>query len=490
MGTTKWRAKALTPYGTGAVSLSQIQLYAGATRVDTAATISCSHTPSSGALANLQDSDTSTLCTFERADCTSAGFWIHWELTSAADVTGIRVGSGAAQNTFLSHLDLQFWSGSRWEPMGTVGRFAWPGANAVSTEIVFTALTNLTVALLHMDGTNGQNSGWADSSVQRVLFSNQSGTSYSTTAFKFGSTSLSIPALWNYAYFGAAGSPLFDLQTEDFGIDLWVRASSIAHVSNAPCLFSCNDGPRAGGYGLYLTNGKPEFFVENGVLGNLSCMATTTVALNTWYHIAVSREGNVFRIFVNGVLENTVTHATACVVSPTRPCVLGSYFYGGGQNGPFTGYIDELRIVKGRAPWTASFLPPSAAYESMVGALPLPSAHAGMSVYSMPGVALSFSPVGVAGYRVSPGRDHYFGGDGVLYGATEVDGTPDFPKVCKVRLQRERDGYTVSEQWSKPDGTWRFEHINRAEVYCVQAFDHTHDYRATLADKLTPEQMA
>lgn len=489
MATTKWRAKALIPYGAGGISLSQIQLYAGATRVDTGAAITCSHAPTSGALANLQDSNTATLCVFSRTDCTSPGFYIHWELASSVDLTGMRIGAGAAQNTFLSHLDLEYWSGTSWEPMGTIGRFPWPGANTVSTEVTFTVLNNLTSALLHMDGANAQNTGWVDSSPNKVPFSNSNGTLYSSTTSKFGGTSLHFSVNWAHALLGSTGSLLFDLQTGDFGIDLWVRPTSIVHTSNAPCLFSSNDGPRVGGYGLYLTNGRPEFFVENNVLGNLSVMATTTLALNTWYHVAVSREGNVFRIFVNGVLEGTATHATACVVSPIRPCVLGSYFYGGGQNGPFLGFIDEFRFVKGRAPWTASFTPPSALYENITGALPIPAGHMGTQIHHVAGVALAFPPAVAMTPRVNMLRNIDLSGNGVIHGTTQVDGTPDFPMVCKVRLQRERDGYTVAEQWSKPDGTWRFEYLLMGEIFCVQAFDHLHDYRATIADNLTPELM-
>lgn len=490
MATTKWRAKALIPHGTGALGISQIQLYAGATRVDTGATITCSHTPTSGALANLQDSDTSTLCAFARADCTAPGFWIHWELASAADLTGIRIGAGAVENTFLSHLDLEFWGGTKWEPVGTIGRFAWPGANTVGTEISFTVLTNLASALLHMDGTNGQNANWVDSSINKVPFVVGSGCTYSTTAVKFGTTSLSFPSNYSYAQLGTAGSPLFDLQTDDFGIDLWVRPASLVHVGNSPCLFSSNDGPRLGGYGLYLSNGKPEFFIENNSIGNFSLAATTTLTVNTWAHIAVTREGNTFRIFVNGVLENTLTHTGPCVMSPTRPCILGSYFYAGSQAGPYVGYMDEFRLVKGRAPWTASFTPPTAAYESLIGALPIPPTHLALELSRVYGATLPVSPLAVSCFGINAGRDMYLGGDGVLYGTTEVDGSPDFPKVCKVRLQRERDGYTVSEQWSNAAGQWRFEYLNRNEVFCVQAFDHTHDYRATIADNLTPELMA
>jgi len=85
------------------------------------------------------------------------------------------------------------------------------------------------------------------------------------------------------------------------------------------------------------------------------------LSINTTYHIALVRSGNTFKFFVNGVQQGaTVTNSDAMAN-------LASLLYVGqsgnaGSRRWFNGYIDELRISKGVARWTADFTPPTAAY--------------------------------------------------------------------------------------------------------------------------------
>lgn len=79
---------------------------------------------------------------------------------------------------------------------------------------------------------------------------------------------------------------------------------------------------------------------------------------------------------------------------------------------------------------------------------------------------------------------------GVVYGATEVHGTPNAPLRARVRLIRERDGLQVRETWSHPStGAWRFERVDMQEVYTVLTYHPARDHRAVVADGLVPEAM-
>lgn len=62
--------------------------------------------------------------------------------------------------------------------------------------------------------------------------------------------------------------------------------------------------------------------------------------------------------------------------------------------------------------------------------------------------------------------------------------------VCRLRLFRDRDGVIVAETWSDASGNYAFAGIDPAERYSVVAYDHTHNYRAVIADNLLPELMA
>ena len=84
-------------------------------------------------------------------------------------------------------------------------------------------------------------------------------------------------------------------------------------------------------------------------------------AINTWYHIAVVRNGTVGKLFIDGVsqtLSTVATFGTNDVGNIASSLQLG--FVSG--TGHLDGWLDELRISKGIARWTSNFTPPVSAY--------------------------------------------------------------------------------------------------------------------------------
>lgn len=87
-------------------------------------------------------------------------------------------------------------------------------------------------------------------------------------------------------------------------------------------------------------------------------------------------------------------------------------------------------------------------------------------------------------------RDFEFGGSGRIAGTVKEDGSPDVPVKRRVRLHREQDGMLVREVWSNPvTGAYSFDHIDANKQYTVITYDYEHDYRAEIADNITPEVM-
>lgn len=85
-------------------------------------------------------------------------------------------------------------------------------------------------------------------------------------------------------------------------------------------------------------------------------------------------------------------------------------------------------------------------------------------------------------------RDMVFGGRGQISGTVKVDSTPDVPVHRRVRLFRDRDGVMVQETWSdKVTGAYEFNDIEEGATYSVVSYDYLHDFRAVIADNLTPE---
>jgi hypothetical protein len=90
------------------------------------------------------------------------------------------------------------------------------------------------------------------------------------------------------------------------------------------------------------------------------CIGTTaSVSQNQWNHVAVSRVGNTLRLFVNGVADTTTFDMTSFSTiyfynGANKDLVIGTEGDGAGK---LTGYISNLRIVKGTGLYSANFTP-------------------------------------------------------------------------------------------------------------------------------------
>jgi hypothetical protein len=85
----------------------------------------------------------------------------------------------------------------------------------------------------------------------------------------------------------------------------------------------------------------------------------TTITTNTWYHVAVVRNGTSFKTYINGAEVHTQTTSNS-LGDYTTPLVIGARTFD--YNVKLNGYIDELRITKGVARYTSNFIPPTAPF--------------------------------------------------------------------------------------------------------------------------------
>jgi len=83
--------------------------------------------------------------------------------------------------------------------------------------------------------------------------------------------------------------------------------------------------------------------------------SSSVIPINTWTHVAVTRQGSTYRLFINGVLNRTAVN-TGVVSAGSAPLYIGSFQNIVNPYNPFNGYISELRIVKGTALYTGSTL--------------------------------------------------------------------------------------------------------------------------------------
>jgi hypothetical protein len=116
------------------------------------------------------------------------------------------------------------------------------------------------------------------------------------------------------------------------------------------------NGGGSGTYALSFYQQKINWLANSTFLSG-----TSTLTNNTWYHFAACRSGSTLKLFVDGVEEYSGTDTTDYTSSASFNAGDRQDLDPFGQY-PLDGYIDDLRITKGVARYTANFTPPTAAF--------------------------------------------------------------------------------------------------------------------------------
>lgn len=176
--------------------------------------------------------------------------------------------------------------------------------------------------------------------------------SISTSVKKFGAGSMSFAGN-GYIYNTTADDVFANLGTGAFTLETWVNFNSVASVQLV-CGILSSGGDTTGGVSFYVS--------ANGVLRvygpSVSGTVTTTIALNTWYHVAIVRSGNTWYLFKNGISQGTFTDSGSVAPSATKPFSIGGH----ATTAYLNGYLDDFRITKGVARYTSNFTPPTAEF--------------------------------------------------------------------------------------------------------------------------------
>lgn len=182
----------------------------------------------------------------------------------------------------------------------------------------------------------------------------------STAQSKFGGASGSFDG--TNSYLSTPDSPDWAFGTVDFTIDFWVRFNALPS-SSVEIIYSqfvdVNNRIYFGleGYGTYYW--RLYCISASNVMVDIE--RATTIAVNTWYHIAVVRSGTNFYIFQAGTqVGSTLTGSSNSLSDLAAAVTIGeqsSAYY-------LNGWLDEYRVSKGIARWTSNFTPPTTEYAS------------------------------------------------------------------------------------------------------------------------------
>lgn len=149
-------------------------------------------------------------------------------------------------------------------------------------------------------------------------------------------------------YLSTPDSADWDMGTGDYTFDFWIRWATTLFGD----LISRDDADMRFGH---FADSTLKLFLGGSAVKSEAWSPST----NTWYHIAVTRSGTSLRFFVDGTqLGSPTTDSTDMTYGSALNI---------GKDGGFpvyfnSGWLDELRISKGVARWTANFTPPSAEY--------------------------------------------------------------------------------------------------------------------------------
>ena len=222
--------------------------------------------------------------------------------------------------------------------------------------------------LLPFDGSNGATStSDSSNSNQSVTFSNSA--EISTAQSKFGGSSLSCPdgltsdvsTSWNAMPTG----------TEDFTIETWVYLLDRTGGGRSETSFGIwGNRNTSGSDNIQLYVGYPDANMLAFLINDTDMQVTTTwnytTKLNAWYHIALTRESNTFRLFVDGTQVGTTTSTTSMTKSYSD-LFIGSSGHTWSTIRCLRGYIEDFRITRGTARYTSAFTAPSSAHLTSAG---------------------------------------------------------------------------------------------------------------------------
>lgn len=124
--------------------------------------------------------------------------------------------------------------------------------------------------------------------------------------------------------------------TQDFTVSAWVN---VPNPQKANCIAGNYNYPASGTNGLefYIYQGRLVGYLQGYIWGSSS------IAANTWYHVAMTRINGVARLYVNGVLDATQNLSSS--MNASAAFTLGNFYSGNYEQ--FLGTMDEV-VVYGR----------------------------------------------------------------------------------------------------------------------------------------------
>ena len=213
--------------------------------------------------------------------------------------------------------------------------------------------------LLDGDGTNGQTTFTDKSSVQHTVTA-YGNAQVDTSIKKFGTGSMKFDGSGDYI--AVPDDPSLELGSGDFTFECWVYHNGALVNYVSPCGKLAADNVPDGFYFAAENSGKMRFLAGDGSNWQVGLVDTANFPYDQWVHLAATREGNKFTLWVNGVSRATTTTTSFSIGNNSTPFYVGVMTQTDVQSWHYwNGNVEDLRITKGVARYTNSFTPPTSA---------------------------------------------------------------------------------------------------------------------------------
>lgn len=293
--------------------------------------------------------------------------WTHIALVRNGGTVTLYVnGKGTNVTTSLGSGSLAaptaFFIGSDFQTTNAFGGYVSDARVVKGTAVYSSDFTPPTAPLTAVTNTqllmqNKTDANVYDASASRVLklFND---TVSSTTQRKF-STSSSVYFDGTGDYATSPDGATLEFKNSDFTIELWMYKTSTAA---SVLVQKRSTGSAAGDWTLLAEYAGTDFefwSYDYNSFGSVMLQGGT-ISQNTWHHVAVTRYGSTWTMWVDGTSVATLT-STITIGESSAPLTIGRDNYGSGTR-YFPGYIQDLRITKGAARYTANFTAPTAEF--------------------------------------------------------------------------------------------------------------------------------
>jgi hypothetical protein len=171
---------------------------------------------------------------------------------------------------------------------------------------------------------------------------------------------------WSTYYTGVADNnatylatnAAYSFGTGDFTVEAWVNIPPIANTNGKVIVDSRPDSTN-GAYWIFSLTNNGRLSGTTMATGGVTISSTNPIPTNEWVHVAYTRRSGTLNLWVNGLSVATASGNTDNISSSTL-WIGRLAFSSVAADSWFTGYMSNLRIVKGVAVYTGNFTPQTA----------------------------------------------------------------------------------------------------------------------------------